>query len=57
MAMGWAAVIGFATLDPSAAKKTEQNFRTRETREVKQIDEIRDREQNKVSLSSPESTR
>jgi succinate dehydrogenase / fumarate reductase cytochrome b subunit len=53
MALGWAAVIGFATLDPGAARKTEENFRLRESREIEQIKETQSRGQDKVTQAVP----
>jgi succinate dehydrogenase / fumarate reductase cytochrome b subunit len=49
MVMGWAAAIGFATLDPAEAKATEQKFRLKEQREAEKIGEVIDRERNRVS--------
>ena len=49
MVMGWAAVIGFATLDPAEAKATEQKFRLKQQREAEKIGEVIDRERNRVS--------
>ena len=55
MALGWAAVIGFATLNPTNARKTEEAFKTRDARESDKIRDMERQIKEKTAQGEPSS--